>query len=125
MRFMNDKFAEKRKYPRAPVKVEIICDELKDEDRRGIGVLCFYSSDISIGGIFLETTVPFSVGATLHLKFTLPNVKRDVKTVGKVIRTKEGDANLLVGIGIEFQHLSYEDKKVIEGYVIDEIADQL
>lgn len=122
---MNDKFAEKRKYPRAPVKVEIICDELKDEDRRGIGVLCFYSSDISIGGIFLETTVPFSVGATLHLKFTLPNVKRDVKTVGKVVRTKEGDANLLVGIGIEFQHLSYEDKKVIEGYVIDEIADQL
>ena len=73
----------------------------------------------------METNVPFKIGDTLHLKFKLPKMDTSLRIVGKVVRTNEKSADLLPGIGIEFEHLSYEDKRVIEGYVIDEIADQL
>ena len=116
---------DKRKYPRAPVRVEIICDELKDETRRGEAILCFYSTDISIGGIFLEASVNFKVGDSLHLKFKLPGNNKQVLATGRVVRINKKDSPVISGVGIEFEHLSFEDKKSIEGYVIDEIADQL
>ena len=122
---MSSNSEENRKYPRAPVRVEIICDELQDESRRGEAILCFYATDISIGGIFLETTVNFKVGDNLHLKFILPGDKQQVLITGKVVRITKKDSLVIPGIGIEFEHLSYEDKKRIEGYVIDEIADKL
>ena len=122
---MSSNSEEQRKYPRAPVRVEIICDELKDETRRGEAVLCFYSTDISIGGIFLETNVLFSIGDTLHIKFKLPDDVKPVLAAGRVVRINKKDSPVISGIGIEFEHLSFEDKTSIEGYVIDEIADQL
>jgi uncharacterized protein (TIGR02266 family) len=120
-----DPVENKRQYPRAPVRVEILCDELKADERRGIGILCFYSNDISIGGIFLETTVLFKIGDTLHLQFTLPKLEKPLRVVGKVVRTNESNPNALPGIGIEFEHLGFEAKKIIEGYVVDETARQL
>lgn len=116
---------EKRQYTRAPVRVEIICDELKDEQRRGEAVLCFYSTDISLGGVFLETSVPFKVGDTLHIRFVLPRVDKSIITIGKVVRLGQSGAGSVPGIGIEFERLNFDDKKLIEGYVVDEIADQL
>lgn len=122
---MNDKFVERRKYPRAPVRVEIYCEELKDDDKRGTGIICFYATDISLGGIFLETKVSFKIGDTLHLQFKLPKVKDTIRVKGNVVRTSGRSTDLLPGVGIAFERLRYEDKRLIEGYVISEIADQL
>ena len=121
---MGEDIKENRQYPRAPIKVEVLCEELDEEQRRGTAVLCFYSTNISLGGVFLETTVPMPIDSTVHMKFSLPHVDRQLSVTGKVVRIQK-HPNLLPGIGIEFIHLSYEDKKIIEGYVVDEIAGQL
>ncbi|MBD3271836.1 MAG: hypothetical protein GF384_04770 [Elusimicrobia bacterium] len=122
---MNEEQKERRRYPRAPIRVEIYCEEVQDELRRGSGILCFYSTDISLGGIFLETEVPFKIGDTIHLKFALPEHDNDMRLTGKVVRIREKNATLVPGIGVEFEHLSQEDKRTIEYFVINRIADQL
>ncbi|MFH1380250.1 MAG: PilZ domain-containing protein [bacterium] len=122
---MNSKFADRRKHSRAPVRIEIYCEELKGRDKKGAGIVSFYSTDISLGGIFLETDVSFKIGDILHLQFILPKLKETLKLNGIVVRATGSRDDQLPGIGLAFENLSYDDKRIIEGYVIDEIADQL
>ena len=121
---MDEQKENRRRCPRAPVKVEVLCEELAEDQRRGTAILCFYSSNIILGGVFLETTVPFATGAAVQWRFSLPGLEKEMMITGKVIRIQSNPL-MPTGIGIEFLHLSYEDKKAIEGYVVNEIADQL
>jgi type IV pilus assembly protein PilZ len=110
-------FKEKRKYPRAPIVTEIFCSDLPEDKRRGQGMLCFYSRDISVGGIFLETSLPIEIGSMVYLRFTMPDSFKPILTQARITRTSEGDPDLEPGMGIEFEHLSFADKKLIDSYV--------
>ncbi|MDD5687061.1 MAG: PilZ domain-containing protein [Elusimicrobia bacterium] len=109
---------EKRKYPRAPIDTEIFVEGTNNQTRqRGKGVICLYASDISVGGIFLESSVSFDVGSEIYLRFKLPNAERPIRLIGKIIRQQISNDNFVEGIGIEFNRISFEDKKIIEEYV--------
>jgi type IV pilus assembly protein PilZ len=110
-------FIEKRKYPRTRVEVEIHSSELPYEQQKGKGMLCFLSVDLSGGGIFLETTMPLEPGAVIYMKFSLPDSERQIITQARVVRANGKDSDLTPGMGIEFQHLGFSDKKEITEFV--------
>ena len=65
--------------------------------------------NISTGGVFIETTAPFTRGENLTLIFSLPDKNGPVRITGHVVwRTQEG-------VGVEFkQPLTKELQEVID-----------
>ena len=56
-----------------------------------------FIQNISPGGVFIETPMPFSVGEELSLTFTLPSYQKHIKITGKVVRISTQ------GIGVKFK----------------------
>lgn len=109
---------EKRKHPRAPIRTEITCYKTPDEIQRGTGMIIFFSRDISVGGIFIDTSISLDIRSTIYLKFQLPNSPRNIIAQGKVVRINKGDTpEQMNGIGIEFEYLDSDDRKSIADYV--------
>ncbi|MFH0926866.1 MAG: PilZ domain-containing protein [bacterium] len=127
-------FREKRRCKRIgtipPLKVEIYCadENLKGLKSKGEGVISLFISNISLGGIFLSSSIPFEVGATLHLNFEIPIADNPIHIVGKVVRNNFDDQNpmrrddfdnqnVMLGVAIEFTKISYDDEKKLEEYI--------
>ncbi|MFH1282831.1 MAG: PilZ domain-containing protein [bacterium] len=116
--------SENRRYPRAPVNVEVTVEDIQGKTVTGIGVLLLYASNISLGGVFIETNIPFECGSKLKIEFTLPETPRPLIARGRVIRISGGKSSNLNGVGIEFQDLSVDDKKVIDSYIINQSVEK-
>lgn len=86
---------ERRLYPRCPYRTRVVF-----EDELGEGLFYINSSDVSMGGLFLESDMPVRVGTMLFLSFALPGHKRPIRVTGEVVRLGEG------GMGIRFVGLS-------------------
>jgi len=116
----------KRKAPRVMIKVVIVSvddDSIKllldypDSE----AYLYDYSTNLSEGGIFLKTTDVIPVGKHISLKFTIPNDLNLLEATG-VVRwvNSPRDAqlnNISPGIGIEFLHISEENKRRIKSFI--------
>jgi len=61
-----------------------------------------FIQDISAGGAFIETALPFSTDKELSMTFTLPGHEDSVKITGKIVRTGPK------GIGVQFNELLRE-----------------
>lgn len=100
---VGQRMAEKRRFPRAPLAVQI--------EHEG-GTVIGMSRDISVGGMFIETHRSTSVYSDLKLRFNLddggPIVKASVEVryaIGKF------------GLGVQFVEISPADRNRIEAYV--------
>jgi uncharacterized protein (TIGR02266 family) len=75
--------------------------------------------NISLGGIFLETAIPFPVGTYLNIDFAVPGYSEEIRTLG-VVRwsnfTKTPERPL-VGMGIEFLEVSTPHRDKINRFV--------
>ena len=67
-----------------------------------------FIQNISPGGVFIETSVPFSVGQEISLAFPLPKSQRHVKIAGEVARVDKK------GIGVKFKVADQEQETLIE-----------
>ena len=108
-----DGMKEKRRFPRVLVRA------LVDYESPGT-FLYDYSTDLSEGGLFIETQKPLSQGTTLTLRFTLPNVDRVFQIQGRVAWLNEGSkpaGKLPSGMGIEFMDMDAADRKTLQTYV--------
>jgi type IV pilus assembly protein PilZ len=78
--------------------VEVVADGKKSLSR---------TVNISLGGLFLESSVPLELGATVQLRFSLPTQPEPVEVAGDVrwVVKREGHQ----GIGIRFQGLRARD----------------
>jgi uncharacterized protein (TIGR02266 family) len=56
-----------------------------------------FIQNISVGGVFIETRMPFSVGQAVALTFPLPNYQKYIRITGEVVRTTAE------GIGVTFK----------------------
>lgn len=81
---------EKRKYPRKPYFMAV---DYATEDR----AYKDFIKDIGMGGVFIRTRIPFSVGQEVSLSFPLPDQKRHIKISGEIVRAGEQ------GIGVKFK----------------------
>jgi type IV pilus assembly protein PilZ len=105
---------EKRVHPRRTLRSQVIF-----EDESGEGFIYFYSTDISIGGLFLESDIPLKLGTRVFLSFALRDDAAPLRAIGRVVRVERETADSLtvVGMGVQFSDLTESAKKIIEDYV--------
>ncbi len=67
-----------------------------------------YIQNISAGGVFIETRMPFSVGQEVSLSFPLPNYQKYIKVAGEVVRISPQ------GIGVRFTVVGEDQEAMIK-----------
>ncbi|MDL1872286.1 TIGR02266 family protein [Deltaproteobacteria bacterium PRO3] len=106
---------EKRLYPRRPIRTQVV---FENEDSEG--VLYFFSTDISAGGLFLESDIPVKLGTQVFLRFSLTPKARPIQATGEVVRVMR-DQNEAgqgkVGIGIRFVYIHPLDRELIQDFI--------
>ncbi len=111
--------AEKRKHPRAPLQLLV-------QYRFGsVGdFLAEYSSNISLGGIYIRTDEPREEGSLIYLQFTLRDGSPIIDGLGRVVRSnRPGDLppGIEPGMGVEFVNFDDESMALIEQIVRDRL----
>ena len=77
-------------------------------------------SNISRGGVFIESDKPLPIDAEVQMTLALPESRREVHAVGRVIwyyDMRRVTAQLVPGMGIKFMDMSAEDRALLEDYV--------
>ena len=105
---------EKRVHPRRTLRTQVIF-----EDESGEGFIYFYSTDVSLGGLFLESDIPLKVGTRVFLSFSLRDGEAPIRAVGRVVRVERETAESLsiIGMGVQFSDLPEAAKQLIQNYV--------
>lgn len=110
--------ADKRRHPRVPLQILVQhrFDSVQD-------FVAKWSSDLSMGGVFLRTDEPREEGALVYLQFELESGEKLIEGLGKVVRCNPpgaGDGRT-VGMGIEFVNFDEESLSLIEDIVSDRL----
>jgi uncharacterized protein (TIGR02266 family) len=99
-----------RVYDRVPLSIEV-------EYRTAGAFLVAYTSNLSKGGLFIETEKPLLVGTQLVLRFTIPDVG-PIEVQGSVAWVRpEAMEGKSPGMGVEFEHLDARHGQVIDDIV--------
>jgi Tfp pilus assembly protein PilZ len=64
--------------------------------------------DISAGGVFIETRIPFTSGQEVSLTFPLPDYQKHIKIIGEIVRVTQQ------GIGVKFKTVNQDQEVMIE-----------
>ncbi len=76
-----------------------------------------FTRDINEGGLFIETEKPHQPGTEVAMHFRLPGGGDVLRTIGRVVRVSNGEVGTPPGMGIEFDELTDDDRKVIDRIV--------
>jgi len=107
--------SESRIHNRRPLRLQ-----LNYRDATGGNFLYEYSSNISKGGIFIETDTPMPSGASLVVRFQPPGAGEPIEIEGTVVWVnpfEEGDDNPNPGMGIQWSNLDEEMRATIASIV--------
>lgn len=88
----------RRKHPRAPIAllVQYRFNTLED-------FLAEYATNLSPGGMFIQTDAPSPVGTTIHLQFSLKDGSRLIDGLARVARVvPHPTTGEPAGMGVEF-----------------------
>lgn len=100
---------DKRMHPRKNLRTAVVF-----EDELGDGLFYVYSENISLGGLFLASSVPLRIGTMLFLSFHVPGYKRPLRVTGEVVRVQRPSGD---GIGIRFMGVPTNILKKLEGFL--------
>ena len=105
---------EQRRQPRTPVRVLVEYDSVEE-------FLIDYTSNISIGGLFIQTQDPLEVGTLFRIRFRIPGDPEPVETDAEVcwILRPEDAGALQPGMGVRFASLKEEDRARVEDLLKD------
>ena len=67
-----------------------------------------FIQDISAGGVFIETHMPFSVRQQVSLAFALPDYQKHVKITGEIVRSSPE------GIAVKFKMVNQDQEAMIK-----------
>jgi uncharacterized protein (TIGR02266 family) len=84
-----------------------------------------YSTDLSEGGVLIQTESPLPVGTRVDIKFRLPGGIKLIETKGEVVWSHPtipngADLNLVPGMGVKFLNLDEKSRKYIEAFIKNE-----
>lgn len=98
---------DKRQHKRKDIQLKVVYRSITN-------FLDDYTANISIGGCFLSTQQPFSMGETVELAMVLPT-GQNINATG-IVRWVSNDGQF-PGVGVQFTLLSERDKRMIERIV--------
>jgi uncharacterized protein (TIGR02266 family) len=117
------KESERRGFTRVPLKVKMFVNEGEGE-----GLLYFYTSNISAGGIFIISDLLLESETTLQVEFNIPSNEGGIIQirVNGIVRWQQNVSDSETaftppGMGIQFVDLDPYHRKVIETYVTQNI----
>jgi uncharacterized protein (TIGR02266 family) len=87
---------------------------------RSVGsFLSDWATNISQGGLFINTRKPLPVGTAVKILVQLPGASFPFQLEGRVTRVTEFDnhANMVPGMGVEFTGVDEAKRREIEGFV--------
>jgi len=90
-------FKGRRKHEREPFFMVV---DYSTED----GFYKDYIQNISAGGVFIETRMPFRAGQEVSLTFPLPDYQKYIKIIGEVVRVTPH------GIGVKFKMVNQDQE---------------
>lgn len=114
---------EKRRFVRAPVQLKVDCEYAEGD--QGESQQCFSTMNVSVGGVFLETEKSFEPGMKLDMSVKLTRPELAVNMSGTVMWFAKSSGEALNGVGVEFEFASERDKKLLEGFVVNELVSRL
>ena len=85
-----------------------------------------YSTDISMGGMFIRTDTPKDEGTLVYLQFYLRDGAKLIEGLGRVVRvnsTQPAVDNVAAGMGIEFINFDEESMELIRQIVERNMAE--
>jgi len=85
-------YEERRKHPRKSTFIHVDC----------AGNKCAFTDfiqNLSAGGLYIDTQLPFFVGQELSMTFSVTNGEAPIKITGKIVRVDSR------GIGVKFDAL--------------------
>jgi hypothetical protein len=97
--------ADRRTQTRVPIEMWV-------EEKAVDAVYFQRSANLSIGGLYLENTVPHPVGTKLHLRFTLPGDAMEIAADAEIVKTEGG-----LGMHLKFTALSASAAEQIERFI--------
>lgn len=111
--------AEKADKSKRPRRADRLQHELLVAYRTVDGFITDWATNISRGGIFINTRNALAVGTTVRLIISLPDTAFPFDLVGRVTRVTEFDnpSNQVPGMGIEFIDVDEEKRARIERFV--------
>ncbi len=104
---------DRRKDPRLDVNIKV------DYSTKGMFV-SNYVTNLSRGGVFIQSDDPLPLQSQINLTLTLPELHVTIEAKGKVTWTydiKKGTSAIISGMGIKFTDLTAEHKALIEDYI--------
>ena len=102
-------------FPRKELRIQVVL-----EDEFGEGFIYFYTTDVSLGGLFIESEIPLKIGTRVFLSFRLSGTGPMIRTTGEVVRLERLLARVYTGIsgmGIHFVDLEKAHREAIQDYV--------
>ncbi len=108
--------SEKRIHPRKTLRTQVVL-----EDEFGEGFIYFYTTDISLGGLFIESEIPLKLGTKMFLSFSLGPTEAPIRTTGEVVRLEKLAPTYpgVSGLGIRFIDLGSTDHEAIVAYTAE------
>jgi c-di-GMP-binding flagellar brake protein YcgR len=103
LRLILQKTGDRRVNPRAPLATQVQCDQCMS---------LAFSREISLGGMFIETTDLLPVGSALTVRFNLEQRNEIVSATARVTYQLEK-----MGFGVVFTELEQDDCEAIRHYL--------
>ena len=101
--------ADRRAFARFPVEMWV-------EESTSRELYVQRCTNIGLGGLFLEQTVPHPAGTMVSLKFTLPGDQTPLEPRGEIVHVGAHAADL--GMGVRFIDLKDVEKERIDAYAL-------
>ncbi len=111
----------RRRYPRAPLAVKARI--WAGDDRTRYFSATLRTHNISIGGIFFESTFYLNVGQVLDVEFNLPPHHRKVHARGHVVRVEKLDetGREMGGFAVKFEEYFESSDVVLSNYFLNPV----
>jgi hypothetical protein len=108
----------RRRYPRAPVKVKTRL--WSGNDRSQYFEATLETGNISVGGIFFESTFFLKLGSQVHVEFSMPPHHRRVHARGPVVRVEKFDAagKSRSGFAVKFDEYFDSSEVILANYFL-------
>ena len=95
--------ADRRAQDRRPIRLKVEYECVED-------FLTDYSANLSVGGMFIETSRPLPLGTRFHLRFSLPGFSEPLDSDAEVRWVlDEAVGPIPCGMGVCFENMSDQD----------------